>query len=126
MLADSAFIANNNAINGKIVRARKVGETQGLAESEVLSRLDITLQGVMPSERQSAEWGIRAIKGTFDRLRPPLSADAYVRRRLLAVCAHLKNLRTRCVGLNQIRTVYANDDEETQPWLSRFLSKQDN
>lgn len=77
----------------------------------------------MPSERQSAEWGVRAIKGPFGRLKLPLSPDALKRERLLRICVHLFNLRTRLVGLNQIRTVYANVGYNPHPWLAPLGSQ---
>lgn len=64
------------------------------------------MQGMMPSERQLAEWGVRSFKGPFGRLGLPLSANSRKRKRLLTVCAHLISMRTRLVGLNQIQTVY--------------------
>jgi hypothetical protein len=59
------------------------------------------------SFRQTAEWGNSALKGAFGRLRLPLQIhDHPARRDLLEVCVRLHNLRTRCIGLNEIRSVY--------------------
>ena len=61
---------------------------------------------------------MRSLQGSFGRLRVPLEV-AYVDRRgdLLEICVRLQNLRTRLVGINQIRSVYmplwrANEQEE--------------
>ncbi|CDF37127.1 unnamed protein product [Chondrus crispus] len=60
----------------------------------------------MSSERQSPEWGVRALKGPFGRLTVPLPADAYKRCRISRLCCHLFNMRTRTVGRNHIRATY--------------------
>ncbi len=83
--------------------------------------IDELLQKIMPSERQSAEWGVRALKGPFARLKTVLTGDAYKRMRLILICVHLFNFRTRFVGLNQIRTTYADKNDQVQPWLKPFI-----
>ena len=100
ILGDSAFVKNSRVTNGKIVRGQKANEVSDNPESSALAAVDIILLRVMPSERQSAEWGLRAIKAPFARPKVPLPADAEKRQRLLAVCCHLFNFRTRKVGLN--------------------------
>ena len=106
ILGDSAFVNNTTATNGKVLRGRKSNETREIPESAALAAVDALLQRIMPSERQSAEWGVRALKGPFQRLKTPLPADSVKRLRLLRICCHLFNFRTRYVGLNQIRTTY--------------------
>lgn len=120
ILGDSAFVAKARVSHGKIIRGRKSTETEDVPVSELLARVDAVLQRVMPSERQSAEWGIRAMKAPFGRLRLPLPADSTLRLRLLEVCVHLYNLRVRVIGLNQIRTVYGNPGDDQQPWIERY------
>lgn len=58
------------------------------------------------STRQAAEWGMRVLQGTFGRLRLPLPWDVCLRTVILRCCFHLSNLRTRVMGINQIRTVF--------------------
>jgi hypothetical protein len=59
------------------------------------------------SYRQTAEWGMRALQGTFGRLRIPLEINhSSHRQQLIEICIRLHNLRTRRVGLNEIRNVY--------------------
>ena len=58
------------------------------------------------SSRQSAEWGMRIIQGCWSRLHLPLPVDNHKRQQILTCCIALHNLRTRRVGLNQIKTVY--------------------
>ena len=72
----------------------------------------------MPSERQSAEWGVRAVEGPFKRITVPLPANSYKRYQLLRICVHMYNFRVRFVGLNQLRSVYADTGSMVQPWLS--------
>ena len=112
ILGDSAFVNNTSVTNGKIVRGRKANETSDIPVSAELGAVDIILQRIMPSERQSAEWGVRAIKAPFSRLQVPLPADAKKRERLITICCHLFNYRTRLVGLNQIRTTYSRSQQQ--------------
>lgn len=124
ILCDSAFTVDAKSTDGKIVRAKKTNETKELCSSWELSAVELVLQRIYPSERQSAEWGIRALKAPFGRLRLPLSADSKSRCRLLTVCVHLLNLRTRCVGLNQIRTTYGGNETDCNPWVQRHEAEQ--
>ena len=125
VLADSAFPRTSAILEGKIVRGRKaneLGESSGVPKNIWLAAVETLLDRAMPSERQSAEWGVRAIKGPFKRLTTTLPSDALSRGRIILLCCHLYNLRVRKVGLNQIRTVYANVEDDVQPWV-RELSK---
>eukprot|EP00171_Calliarthron_tuberculosum_P005428 IDg5428t1 len=120
ILGDSAFASSMRVGGGKIVRARKQNETVDIPESPELAAVDLVLQRVLPSERQSAEWGIRALKGPFERMRLPLSAVSTRRGRLLRVCVHLLNMRTRLIGLSQIRTTYSAGTTNSAPWVTRM------
>jgi len=122
VLADSAFPKTTSVLNGKIVRARKVNEmgtAGGVGQNAYIAATEMLLDRAMPSERQSAEWGVRAIKGPFKRVTVPLPADSYTRYRLLVLVTHLYNFRVRCVGLNQIRTVYSNEGY-IQGWVKQL------
>jgi len=125
LLGDSAFPRVAGELQGKIIRARKANEfsgQHGVPHNEFLAATEVLLERAMPSERQSAEWGIRAIKGPFKRVTVALPNSAYDRKRLLTIVSHLYNYRVRAVGRNQIRTVYANDASTSQPWLDELDS----
>ena len=111
ILGDSAFVNTTEATNGKIVRERKTNKVHDVSISGALAPVDILVQRAMPSELQSAEWDLRAIKAPFQRLKTPLPANSRKRLRLLRICCHLFNFRTRYVGLNQIRTTYGRVQE---------------
>ena len=125
VLADSAFTRGGGFLEGEILRARKsneMGSNSNVPRSTWLAAVDTLLESALPSERQSAEWGLRALKGPFARLKTVLPADAHARYRILGLCVHLYNLRVRKVGLNQIRTVSSGEGTSVQPWvLSRLL-----
>lgn len=72
------------------------------------------------SYRQTAEWGMRGIQGTFGRLRIPLRINYNnLRADLLESCVRLYNFRTQSIGHNQIRTVYMEVwSAEEQLWLT--------
>jgi len=56
--------------------------------------------------RQSAEWGVGALQKSFRRLQAGLPANDQKRQAILRLATGLYNLRTRWVGINQIRSVY--------------------
>ena len=102
------------------MRARKANEHGAAGDtprSEWLAAVDLLVERAMPSERQAAEWGVRAIKSIFGRLTVPLMADAFLSRRLFKICVHLYNFRVRYVGLNQLRTVCSNNRDSSEPWI---------
>lgn len=125
ILGDSAFVCDLRVAHGKVVRARKANEVRDIPTSAALAAVDIIMQRVLPSERQSAEWGIRCLKGPFGRMRLPLSPDSVKRGRLIRTCVHLLNFRTRIIGLNQVWTVYASAEVDTAPWVQRFSEEMD-
>ena len=58
--------------------------------------------------RQASEWGMRALQGSFPRLKDRfLYEEKGVRAISLELIFRLFNFRTRKVGLNQIQSVYA-------------------
>ena len=58
------------------------------------------------SLRQSAEWGMRALQGTFTRLKSRLTSNNRMRKLIIETVILLSNFRTAHVGLNQIATVF--------------------
>jgi hypothetical protein len=59
------------------------------------------------SMRQSAEWGMRALRSSFPCLKERLIYVEYGERRIIMkLYILLYNLRARKVGINQIRNVY--------------------
>ena len=67
------------------------------------------------SYRQTAEWGMRALQGSFGRLRIPLEiGNQEGCGDMLEICVRLHNLCACCVGHNQIRTVYMPLWQQTQ------------
>ncbi|KAG9121025.1 hypothetical protein FRC07_003195 [Ceratobasidium sp. 392] len=106
LIADSAFPTVNQGGHEKIhvpltVRSSLAGMTreQKLYALEYLS--------IITSARQAVEWGMRAIQSSFSRLRIPLDGNDHAWRSLIMeTVLRLHNIRTRRVGINQIRTVY--------------------
>jgi hypothetical protein len=58
------------------------------------------------SLRQSSEWGMRSLQGTFTRMKSRLTSNKTKRKLILTVIILLHNFRTDVVGLNQIATVF--------------------
>ena len=63
------------------------------------------------SLRQSSEWRMRALQGTFTRMKSRLTANKRKRKLILTVIILLHNFRTHVVGLNQIATVFNQEYE---------------
>ena len=66
----------------------------------------IERHNIYVSLRQASEWGMRALQGTFCRLKTRLPSDKATRRDLIYSIVLLHNFRTDEVGLNQIATVF--------------------
>ena len=58
------------------------------------------------SLRQASEWGMRALQGTFSRLKSRLTSDNEKRGQIILSIVLLHNFRTDFVGLNQIAAVF--------------------
>ena len=105
-VADSAFPVLGSD-GHHIRRAPKEGETATLAAMNLTPAQAIDLVSI----RQSAEWGMRALQGSFGRLKRRMPwEDCRVRGTILENCVRLLNFRSRIVGINQIRTVW-------MPWI---------
>lgn len=119
----SIFPRTGQALDGKVVRARKQNErgpNSDVPNNSFLAAVDTLRERAMPSESQSAEWGIKALKGPFQRLTVTLPADARKRLRILTFCVHFYNFRTLFVGLNRLRTVYTAGVMAAQPWVQEL------
>lgn len=103
LISDTAF-PRSGLMRRKIITPRKVDEAYH-------SNLRIALQqqcynSQVVSARQAVEWGMHTIQCVFRRLSVKLKYHPVSNAGLLKLIFHLFNLRTRLVGLNQIRTVY--------------------
>ena len=105
LVADSAFPKGNQSVAGKIQVPLKSG--QRISRDPTEQEYILTINRQLLSYRQTAEWGMRIIQGSFGRLRVPLNISSTQRRhRLLETCIHLVNIHTRLVGISQIKNVY--------------------
>jgi hypothetical protein len=112
-VADTAFPRGVQQIDGKICAPIKTGQRLQGTEHEIEERLAFDCQ--LLSYRQTAEWGMRGLQGSFGRLRIPLEIGCQEERGdLLEICVRLNNLRAQQVGINQIRTVYMPLWKQTQ------------
>lgn len=121
LVADSAFPAGTPALKGRIHSPLKAGLRLSGSQEELDARMAFNRQ--LLSYRQTAEWGMRSLQGSFGRLRVPLEVNDVGRRAdLLEICVRLHNLRARRVGFNQIRTVYMHewcaDGDQLHLWQS--------
>ncbi|TFK59608.1 hypothetical protein BDN72DRAFT_873026 [Pluteus cervinus] len=97
LVADTAFPHGDQSIAGRIQTSMKAGT--------VLPEGDLDRELI--SFRQTCEWGNQTLQGCFRRLCVLLSCEnESFRADVLECCVRLFNLRTRRIGLNEIRTVY--------------------
>lgn len=101
---DSAFKLHVKKTIGKAVRACKTNKTANITEIFELQAVDLEHQRVYPSENQSAEWGVQALKVPSEKPKLPLTSDRNIQNRLFVVCNHLLILRARKSDLNHICT----------------------
>ncbi|ETI33701.1 hypothetical protein F443_19628 [Phytophthora nicotianae P1569] len=110
-IADSAFPRSHRGLSSRIKTPLKKRSRQPriLQEQGLLDELEVLLEinRELVSVRQAAEWGMRSLQGSFARLKLPLPADdGEYRAIVLETCARLHQVRTRRMGINQIKTVY--------------------
>ncbi|KAF7340349.1 hypothetical protein MVEN_01954100 [Mycena venus] len=128
LVADTAFPRGAQQIEGKIRAPIKAGQRMQGTVAEIEERLAFDRE--LLSYRQTAEWGMRGLQGSFGRLRIPLEIN---RQRecgdLIEICLRLNNLRARLVGINQIRNVYIplwkqnREDEEVWSHFESMMFK---
>lgn len=106
---DQAF-PRSGQLYGKFVGPMSASKRRKL--SPVLREALITLHNLYTSLRQAAEWGMRAMEGTFARLKSRLTSNYRKRHMILLSIALLTNLRVELVGLNQIATVFNPEYEQ--------------
>ena len=120
LIADSAFLHGCTNIDGRIRAPLTVCSCLPSDENSHARLLAFDRQVL--SYRQTAEWGNHILQSTFGQLRLPLSAfDHQGRADLIQICVRLHNVRTRCVGLNQIQTVYMPADREWRNFEERIF-----
>ncbi|KDR67832.1 hypothetical protein GALMADRAFT_79452 [Galerina marginata CBS 339.88] len=105
LVTDTAFPRGTDQIQGKIKAPLKSGARLPSDGRERDALMNFNNQ--LLSFRQAAEWGMRAMQGSFGRLRVPLEiTHSSQRGDLLETVVRLYQVRVRRVGINQIRTVY--------------------
>jgi len=93
-VADTAFPHGTVDIEGRIMAPIKTDQHLQGTTAEIEGRFAYDRE--LLSYRQTAEWGMRSIQGSFGRLRLPLQIDNKEERaNLLEICFHLHNPRTR-------------------------------
>ncbi|KIK78037.1 hypothetical protein PAXRUDRAFT_165071 [Paxillus rubicundulus Ve08.2h10] len=124
LVADTAFPRGTVEIKGRICAPLKDGQQVMGTTDQIVEVMAFNRE--LLSYSQTTEWGMRAIQGSFGRLRIPLSCnDSKARGDLLEICLQLHNLHTIKVGFNQIQMVYfkhwQQTDDDIEVW-TRFES----
>ncbi len=120
-MADTAFPSGSADLQNRICSPLKAGQYIRGSNQQLEAHLELNRE--LLSYRQTAEWGMRSLQGSFGQLRVPLEVnDNDCRGDLLEICVRLHNLRVRRVGYNQIRTVYmkewCGDEDQIRLWRS--------
>jgi len=115
ILADSAF-PHTGMYALKVLTTLTTPERENMERRHALGSDTRTkleqLARMVTSCRQSVEWGNRSLKAQFGRLKA-LPQDASQRNTIITCCLRLYNLRTRVVQINQIRTVFNSQLDES-------------
>lgn len=100
------FVCGDTAFAGNKPQLRRVlSETELQSKPPAERRRLQAMNGVLSGVRVASEWGIGALFRTFAILNKPIACR--VRRgHVKILCVHLFNLRTRTMGVNQIRRVF--------------------
>ncbi|CAE6430030.1 unnamed protein product [Rhizoctonia solani] len=109
LIGDTAFQSEELAY--KIHTPIKEGNVLPADRGERVAAVEYSNE--LTQARQAVEWGMRSIQSVFNRLRVPLDIhNPLGRQQLLEVCVRLHNLRAVCMGINEIRSVYAHEQIE--------------
>jgi hypothetical protein len=101
LVADTAFPRGTTQIQGHICAPIKAGQSI-MGNADVVQE-KLAFNRELLAYRQMAEWGMRALQGSFGRLRVPLEINHTEQRAgLIETCVRLHNLRAERVGINQI------------------------
>ncbi|KNE88809.1 hypothetical protein PSTG_17752 [Puccinia striiformis f. sp. tritici PST-78] len=105
IISDTAFPRKSESLQSRVLAPVKRGDR--LPETpRTFSRMKF-LNEQLVSARQAAEWGMRALQGSFARLKLPMpAADHEQRLCILQTVCQLHQLRCRMVHINQTATVY--------------------
>lgn len=94
---DSAFAANRSPY--------LIQSSQELTQAKTGLEMQQMLEAT--SMRQASEWGMRAIQGSFPRMKDPIKYELNGERgRIIRLLPLLYNFRLEQVGLNQLRSTY--------------------
>ncbi|KDQ56284.1 hypothetical protein JAAARDRAFT_59183 [Jaapia argillacea MUCL 33604] len=105
LVADTAFPRGTRSIKGKIRALLKSGEH--ITDDAHGQYQILWFNWQLLLYRQTAEWGMRTLQGSFGCLRMPLDTNNPDGQcLLLELCCHLNNVCARCVGINEIWNVY--------------------
>lgn len=98
VVGDSAFAGSGRR---SIIKSAATGRDRGAG------LVPNTLVAQATSLRQSSEWGMRALQGSFPRLKDKFKWEERGERRIsIAVIVHIYNYRAMLVGQNQLRTTF--------------------
>ena len=112
LVADTAFPQGTSQISGHIQAPIKAGQQITGNAQEVQEKLAFNRE--LLSCRQTAEWGMCTLQGSFGRLQIPLEVNHMEKcGDLLETCVWLHNLCTNKVKINQIHMVYMKAWQET-------------
>lgn len=108
LVCDTAFPRGMTAHSTHLRAPLKSGDhVPSRDDNPALHQQVMSFNRQLLSFRQTAEWGMRQLQGSFGRLRLPLDINQPERRlRLLEMVMRLNNVRARRVGISEIRNVY--------------------
>ena len=111
LINDTAFPRCTNRLDYRILAPMKRGDC--VPDSPWTFARQKILNEQLVSARQAAEWGMRALQGSFARLKLPLPATEHqFQAEVIELAVRVHQLRCQAVGINQTRLVYQQVKEE--------------
>lgn len=95
---------------GKIIVSGKEGALD--TTSRLAEYTNISIKRAISGIRQPAEWGMRAVQGSFPRLKLNLTVDKLKRKHILETAFKLFNFKTRNGSPNQIAAFFDDPDKQ--------------
>lgn len=105
ILTDNGF-AKSGPLNSRIIQPPNQFILQHLSLDAGTRQAQRTSYRWIITIRQAAEWFNAGFKACFARLKSALPSNPQARLQILKICVFLFQVRTRLVGINEIRTRY--------------------
>jgi hypothetical protein len=118
IVGDSAF-PRRGCMEGRILTSPSASDLPSYFPSFAQASAAYLVSKSVVYVRQSAEWGMRGLQGSFSILHHCLPSDHHYRGAMIKASLHLMNFKTRTGGANQITEVFRDSRDVALERLTR-------